>query len=612
MFFLRSNGSAESMRIDGSGNVLVGTTDDQPFNNSAGSTADNGLALKDNGQLQVAAYKDTANTGSVVYFNRTSTDGTILDFRKDGATIGGITATQGRMAIGNGDTGLKFSDSNESIMPFNVSTNANRDNAVDLGYTTVRFKDLHLSGTAYAGTAGIGTSSITSGFKMEVIGDARFGDAVGDDAVELGWSAGGSQGFIQAYDRGASAFRPLILNNSMTIDSSGNVGVNKAVNSVVALSVGADSTATNSYGLEVTNASANTRFLVDGVGSSFFYKTDNAVGIKFDSSSGNVGIGSTRTDRGLLNINHDNTGDAFNSSHIALTYDVSPTDNNSKAGITYATSDSDNYGYFQGAERTTSGQGAFVLRYHNNSASGTERMRIDSSGRVGIGTTAPAQLLEVSGNGGKSRFTRSGSSGTAMEFYFGGTQAGGIQVQGTGLGISGAARENDLFIDSSGKVGINGDPTDLFYITGKATSTAMGIKIGTNGYNGIEFDNATGSLVGRITINSGTTAYITSSDYRLKENVTDMTGATTRLKQLKPKRFNWIADDTNALIDGFLAHEVSSVVPEAVSGEKDAVHPEGHHEAGEIDPQGIDHSKLVPLLVKTIQELEARITALEA
>ena len=138
----KTNGS-QRMRIDVDGNVLVGTTDDEPSNNSAGSTADNGLALKDNGELQVAAYKNTANSGSVGYFNRTSTDGTILDFLKDGATIGGITATQGRLAIGNGDTGLKFSDANESIMPFNVSTNANRDNAVDLGYTTVRFNDVY-------------------------------------------------------------------------------------------------------------------------------------------------------------------------------------------------------------------------------------------------------------------------------------------------------------------------------------------------------------------------------------------------------------------------------------------------------------------------------------
>jgi hypothetical protein len=172
---------------------------------------------------------------------------------------------------------------------------------------------------------------------------------------------------------------------------------------------------------------------------------------------------------------------------------------------------------------------------------------------------------------------------------------------------------NTLFVDGGNDRVYVGDNqgSDLFYITGKADSTAMGIKIGTNGYNAIEFDNATGSLVGRITTSSASTAYVTSSDYRLKENVADMTGATARLKQLKPKRFNWISDDTNTPLDGFLAHEVSSVVPEAVAGEKDAVHPDGHHEAGQIDPQGIDHSKLVPLLVKTIQELEARITTLE-
>ena len=111
---------------------------------------------------------------------------------------------------------------------------------------------------------------------------------------------------------------------------------------------------------------------------------------------GNVGIGSSRTDRGLLNVNYDNTGDAFSGSHIALTYDVSPTDNNSKAGITYATSDSDNYGYFQGAERTTSGQGAFVLRYHNNSAGGTKVMEVDSNGAVSK-FLQPAFLARPSG-----------------------------------------------------------------------------------------------------------------------------------------------------------------------------------------------------------------------
>ena len=108
-----------------------------------------------------------------------------------------------------------------------------------------------------------------------------------------------------------------------------------------------------------------------------------------------------------------------------------------------------------------------------------------------------------------------------------------------------------------------------------------------------------GSTVGSISQNGSSTSYNTSSDYRLKENVKYTWDATSRLKQLKPARFNF-KTDKKVTLDGFLAHEVSSIVPEAVSGEKD----------GE-KMQGIDQSKLVPLLVKTIQELEARITELE-
>jgi len=84
-----------------------------------------------------------------------------------------------------------------------------------------------------------------------------------------------------------------------------------------------------------------------------------------------------------------------------------------------------------------------------------------------------------------------------------------------------------------------------------------------------------------------------------------MSDATERLKQLNPVRFNFIAD-ADTTVDGFLAHEAQAVVPEAVTGEKDAVDDEGNPEY-----QGIDQSKLVPLLVATIKELEARITALE-
>ena len=143
------------------------------------------------------------------------------------------------------------------------------------------------------------------------------------------------------------------------------------------------------------------------------------------------------------------------------------------------------------------------------------------------------------------------------------------------------------------------------------------------------FVNSNG-LVGSISTNGSSTVFATSSDYRLKENVNYDWDATTKLKQLKPIRFNFIADDTT-VIDGFIAHEVQEVVPEAVTGAKDAMRDEEYEvtpavkdEDGNIvteavmgtrsvpDYQGIDQSKLVPLLVKTIQELEARITALEA
>ena len=120
-------------------------------------------------------------------------------------------------------------------------------------------------------------------------------------------------------------------------------------------------------------------------------------------------------------------------------------------------------------------------------------------------------------------------------------------------------------------------------------------------------------------VNGSSTAYNTSSDYRLKENVEYSFDATSRLKQLKPCRFNFKAD-TDTTLDGFLAHEVSDIVPEAITGTKDATKVEdvydddGNVTGTEtvIDAQSIDQSKLVPLLVKTIQELEARITALES
>tara|TARA_R100001509_G_scaffold118433_1_gene72875 strand:- start:1153 stop:2277 length:1125 start_codon:yes stop_codon:yes gene_type:complete len=119
------------------------------------------------------------------------------------------------------------------------------------------------------------------------------------------------------------------------------------------------------------------------------------------------------------------------------------------------------------------------------------------------------------------------------------------------------------------------------------------------------FMNSNGNVGNIVTSGSGT-SYNTSSDYRLKENVVTDWDATTRLKQLKPSRFNFKADK-DTTVDGFLAHEVASIVPEAISGEKDEVDKEGNPEY-----QGIDQSKLVPLLTKALQEAVAKIETLEA
>ena len=148
-----------------------------------------------------------------------------------------------------------------------------------------------------------------------------------------------------------------------------------------------------------------------------------------------------------------------------------------------------------------------------------------------------------------------------------------------------------------------------------STNGRMVLDIGTTttGSSQLQrFFNGNGQ-VGSISTDGTATAYNTSSDYRLKENIVPVADGISRLQQLKPSRFNFITDP-DTTVDGFIAHEVQDVVPEAIAGEKDAVDDEGNPEY-----QGIDQSKLVPLLTAALQEavakietLEARVAALEA
>jgi hypothetical protein len=282
-----------------------------------------------------------------------------------------------------------------------------------------------------------------------------------------------------------------------------------------------------------------------------------------------------------------------------------------------------------------------------------ERARIDSSGRLLIGTSSDitgssAYLLQVVNTSfaqfalGRSDGTTSGDTRVGRIAFY--SNAGSVNepialIDGVQDGTSGSGDKPGRLVFSTTADGAS-SPTERVRITnnGRAIfgglttatgSTTSNILVGTanstTGAVGIEgfttltterfhasFVNGNG-VVGSISTNGSATAFNTSSDYRLKENVVPLTGAADRLNQLQVHRFNFIADPDKS-VDGFLAHEAQAVVPECVTGEKDAVDDDGNPVY-----QGIDQSKLVPLLTAALQEaiteiasLKDRVAALEA
>ena len=250
-----------------------------------------------------------------------------------------------------------------------------------------------------------------------------------------------------------------------------------------------------------------------------------------------------------------------------------------------------------------------------------------SAESLGIGTDSPDSKLDVSrGSSGEiARFTSPngtnsyitiGRDGSTSEGFTAGYNSSNGDCTLTAIAathpiIFKQSTTERMRIDSSGNLlvgstssnnALNGPCLEVGGSNGNSLIVVR--RNATSAATQIYFKNPNG-YVGQIQTNGSATSYITSSDYRLKENVIELTGATERLKQLNPSRFNFIAD-ADTTVDGFLAHQVADVVPEAISGEKDAVDADGNPEY-----QGIDQSKLVPLLVATIQELEARITQLE-
>jgi hypothetical protein len=298
--------------------------------------------------------------------------------------------------------------------------------------------------------------------------------------------------------------------------------------------------------------------------------------------------------------------------------------------------------------------------------SGSEAMRIDSSQRVLMGHTSSLgnnrqfQVINGAGNAVQSIITAvNGNGGAQLEFVKG---RGGVAqnnativqnndaiglirffaADGTDLNseaarisaeVGGTPGSNDMpgrlrfmttadgassptermRIDSSGDLAVGTTTSTARLCVSDSRTDQYAFKLncsragGGTGYL-VQFTENTPNFsndLGSIRSNGSSISYNTTSDYRLKENVVDMTGAIDRVKTLNPSQFNFTAAP-DMTVDGFLAHEVQAVVPEAVVGEKDAVDADGNP-----DYQGIDQSKLVPLLTGALQEAIAKIETLE-
>ena len=297
----------------------------------------------------------------------------------------------------------------------------------------------------------------------------------------------------------------------------------------------------------------------------------------------------------------------------------------------------------------------------------TEAMRIErSSGNVGIGATPSNSRLYLTGSG----FAGQLLVAPTTSAYVGvghGTDHPAIHWQtgdfrfatSTDSDLTGFSEKmritngGQMFLNHSSSIG-----SGIVTMNMGGTNKTLGIRMraAAVGNYAMGFENSAGTLVGSVVLNISSTSYNTSSDYRLKENVTDISDGITRVKQLSPKRFNFIAD-ADTTVDGFLAHEAQTVVPEAVTGTKDAMKDEEYtvtaakgdvytpatDDADEVvhssnveqpetledgqqwretaeavmgtrsvpDIQGIDQAKIVPLLTAALKEAIAKIEILE-
>jgi hypothetical protein len=460
--------------------------------------------------------------------------------------------------------------------------------------------DLHLSSNAYYDTT-----------------DARWEYINADYATKYTQVDGVHQWLTAGIGTADAA---ITWSESMRIDSSGNVGIGTSspdvfsrgyTRTVGISSNGSTSLAIQSAGdplypaIEMGRGSSRQFLIANQAAYSTIGTLENTPLIFITNgteriritSTGSVGIG-TSSPSGELDV-------TFSKASAVTNLYVRNPDNSGGAAIRVQ-SQTDAHQVILGI--TDAGSGGRVGTLTNDDfyfvTNNTERLRIDTSGNVGIGTSSPSVKLEVAGAAKLTNGNLSVVPSTA-------TQAAVTICTNTGgsffAGLD-SSTGSTFGVGNYSAVLYNGANTPLvMFINGTER-----LRIGTNGYVGFGLTTPTtmihlnGGTAGNS--NSGiAAAWNVHSDYRLKENVVDLSNASSLVSQLRPVKFSWIGEDqSEATTAGFIAHEMAEVAPYSVMGEKDAV-----NEDGSINSQAADYSKLVPLLTAALQEALNKIDAME-
>jgi len=359
---------------------------------------------------------------------------------------------------------------------------------------------------------------------------------------------------------------------------------------------------------------------------------DGAGGTRMTLNSTGLGVGVTPAGGdGSGVFKAAGTGSLTASTRVGL--DVRELTSGNQAGIILGAMTTENTGVI--GSRTASGNIAFQT--YNGSAWG-ERMRIDYLGNVGVGVTPSAwvstykalqastyasfagnsddKLTAVSNNfynDGTGKFVGNGYAASYSQYQGAHRWQTSTVSNSSGAG-AGLTFTQAMTLDASGNLlvgttsnapaGTQSQFVNQWSGGAKWGSTFNQTVSSATSYTHIAFCT-NGTVRGSIDANNATLTYGTVSDYRLKENVQPILNALTRIAALKPSTYKWKDSGTDG--EGFIAHELAAVVPLAVIGQKDAV-----NEDGSIKAQQIDLSKVVPILVASIQELTARVQTLEA